>query len=372
MAPLIKTIDETIREGMQHRGLMFSYAQRLKMVEFMESLGIDVCQAGYPPAHPSEEEAVKNLNDTCRSRGYRIGIAGMGRAVQKDAESLLETGIRHFHLHFHVRESFEPDRFEAVLKETRKTADLLRKRRKRATISMAVLDIGKTGDDFLARITDFLIRDTETDLISLPDTSGIIAPDRIYQRISPLAEKAVKAGKQISVHCHNDMGMAAANTFMGIKAGGGVMEASALGIGERNGIADLYPTARILRDNGFHTDVRVDDMDTFTRYYRFVDQIYREQTGDSLLTYNTPVFGKGGRSHVAGTHAGAGFGTTEEEEYFLNVLCGKKLVKQYLEKHRIPHSTGDIPRIADRIKERSAKEFRSLDLEEIRTIARPD
>lgn len=372
MEPFVKIIDETIREGMQHRGLMFSYEQRLKMIESMETLGIDVCQAGYPPAHSSEQAAVKNLNETCRSRGYRIGIAGMGRAVSKDAECLLETGIRHFHLHFHVKESWETDQIEAVLEETRKTADLLRKRRDGATISLAVLDIGKTGDDFLSRITDFLILNTETDLISLPDTSGIITPDRIRQRIAPLARKAANAGKQISVHCHNDMGMAAANTFMGIRAGGTVMEVSVLGIGERNGIADLYPTAKMLRDSGFSTDIRVHDMDGFARYYRFVDRIYSEQTGDSLITYNTPIFGEGCRSHVAGTHAGAGFGTTEEEEYFLNVLCGKKLVKQYLEKHRIPHSKGDIPRIADRIKERSAKECKSLNLEKIRTIARPD
>ncbi|MCF8045206.1 MAG: hypothetical protein K9J83_05030, partial [Desulfarculaceae bacterium] len=110
MESFVKTIDETIREGMQHRGLVFSYEQRLEMVEFMETLGIDVCQAGYPPAHSSEREAVKNLNEACRRCGYRIGIAGMGRAVRKDAECLLETGIPHFHLHFHVKESFEPDR----------------------------------------------------------------------------------------------------------------------------------------------------------------------------------------------------------------------------------------------------------------------
>ena len=372
MEPFVKTVDETIREGMQHRGLVFSYGQRLKMIEFMETLGMDICQAGYPPAHSSEEKAVKNLYEACRSRGYRIGIAGMGRAVQKDAECLLETGIRHFHLHFHVKESFEPERIEAVLEETRKTAELLRKRRENATISMAVLDIGKTGDDFLSRITDFLIRDTETDLISLPDTSGIISPDRIRQRVAPIARKAAKAGKKISIHCHNDMGMAGANTFMGITAGGTILEASALGIGERNGIADLHTTAKMLRDNGFSIDVQVDDMDTFARYYRFVDHIYLEQTGDSLITYNCPVFGRGSRSHVAGTHAGSGFGTTETEEYVLNVLCGKKLVKRYLEQHRIPHAAEDIPHIAAEIKNRSAREGRRLDFEEIRTIARPD
>ena len=372
MEPFVKTVDETIREGMQHRGLVFSYGQRLKMMEFMETLGIEICQAGYPPAHVSEWEAVKGLNKVSRSRGYRIGVAGMGRAVQKDAECLLETGIRHFHLHFHVKESFEPDRTEAVLEETRETAGLIRDKSESAFISMAVLDIGKTGDDFLGRITDFLIRHTETDLISLPDTSGIISPDRIHERVAPIACKAKKYGKRISIHCHNDMGMAGANTFMGIKAGGTVIEASVLGIGERNGIADLYPTSKMLLDKGFSTGLRVDDMDTFTRYYRFVDAIYREQTGEPLITYNTPVFGKGARSHVAGTHAGAGFGTTAEEEYFLNVLCGKKLVKRYLEQHRIPFDQGDIPRIAPKIKDKSAKEGRRLDFEEIRTIISPD
>ncbi len=372
MEQSIKAVDETIREGMQHRGLVFSYRQRLQMVTFMEKLGMDVCQAGYPPAHSSEASAVKNLREFCRSEGFNISIAGMGRAVTGDAECLLQTGITHFHLHFHVNEAFEKDRIESVMKRAGDTAAFIRDNCGNASISMAVLDIAKTSESFLREIADFLILETETDLISLPDTSGIICPDRIIPTIKPLAEKADKAGKRISIHCHNDMGMAGANTFMGIKAGGSAVEASVLGIGERNGIADLYPTLKMLRDQGSSTGVRIDDIETFTSYYRYVDEIYREQTGESLITYNTPVFGRGSRSHVAGTHAGAGFGTSETEEYFLNVLCGKKLVQRYLEQNRIPFDAGDIPGITAAIKDRSSEAGRRLHPEEIRTIARPD
>ncbi|MCK5098879.1 MAG: hypothetical protein KAR45_12300, partial [Desulfobacteraceae bacterium] len=77
----IVVIDQTIREGMQHKGIVFSYSQRQKILEFQEKLNIDVCQAGYASAHETEVEYIKKLNIVCKKSKYNIAVAGMGRAL---------------------------------------------------------------------------------------------------------------------------------------------------------------------------------------------------------------------------------------------------------------------------------------------------
>ena len=132
----------------------------------------------------------------------------------------------------------------------------------------------------------------------------------------------------LAAHCHNDMGMASANSVMGIIGGAKVLEVSALGIGERNGIADLYTTARLLADQGYDTGLDLENIDGFKAYYAFVNDIVRQQTGINLMDYRCPVFGNAVKTHVAGTHATGGFGTAKEEEFFLSLLCGRQLVKK--------------------------------------------
>ena len=95
----IIVFDQTIREGMQYRGLMFSYAERLKIMEFQQALGVDISQAGYPPAHESEIIHIKRLCREAAGRNYNIRISGLCRALVKDVSWMVETGLREFNLH---------------------------------------------------------------------------------------------------------------------------------------------------------------------------------------------------------------------------------------------------------------------------------
>jgi len=362
-------IDETIREGMQHRGIVFSGEQRKKMAAFQETLGVDICQAGYPPAHASEADNVKMVADLASQERFTLKTAGMGRAIKKDAALLASTGIKDFHLHAHLPlDSSDHDRCR-FFSQLGQCIGEIRKTTPGAKISLAMLDIGKTSPDLLEKSADILINQLGVDILSLPDTSGMLAPNQIYDCISPAALLTRESATRISIHCHNDMGMAQANTILGVFAGATVVETSVLGIGERNGIADLFTTGKILKDQGFLINLDTDNSDTFQEYYAYVNQICRDQTGDPLLTYNTPFFGEAVNTHVAGTHGCTPFGLSEKESYFLTPLCGRHLVKKYLDKENISYPEDSLGPITEDIKDKSALLGRRLKKNEIFSIA---
>lgn len=361
----ITIIDETLREGMQYRGLMFSQKQRIKILEFQEQLNVDICQAGYPPAHDLETDAVTTLCRHAKKNDYKIRIAAMGRANLHDAAILLDTGVKDLHFHLHIKNTVTPGQLDSILADLSTTIEFVKKQAPHAALSIAMLDIGRSDDHTLEQCISVLSRH-HVDILSLPDTSGMMPPNQVFDKIRLLSAKT--GNTRISIHCHNDLGMASANSVMGILAGGQVLEASALGIGERNGIADLYTTAKALQNQGFHINLNTDDITTFKAYYDYIDAIVYDQQGHHLLTLNTPVFGDAVKTHVAGTHAGGNFGLASEELFFLNILCGKNLVKKYLDLHTIEYPADMLDILTLNIKSKSARLNRCLTLTDIKRL----
>ncbi len=366
----IKIIDQTLREGMQFKGLVFSLDQRIQILEFQEALGVDVCQAGYPSAFSGEAHVVRKVAEHARKKGFRIRTAALGRAIRFDTDILIQAGVDDLHFHFHVKPSVEPKELPPLFRDLKDLVSHVRTQRPSARISMAMLDLGRAEATLLNACVAFLSQDLEVDIISLPDTSGIMTPDQVFSAIQDLVPKA--SPSDLSVHCHNDMGMASANAFMGVLAGARVLEVSALGIGERNGMADLYTTAGQLKTRGQAMKLDIDNMDLFREYYRYVDAIVLEQTGESLFGYAFPGLGDGVKTHVAGTHAGQGFGRENEEKFHLNLLCGKGLVRQYLAREGLSR---DLPpkileQITREIKNLSFNKGRRLKKDEVAAIVR--
>lgn len=358
-------MDETLREGMQYRGLMFSPEQRLKILEFQEKLKVDICQAGYPPAHESEAHAVTTLLDHAKKNNYAIRIAAMGRATIHDARILLSTRVKDLHFHLHIKNHTQKDQLDVILHDLLNTIEFVKKQQPEAVLSIAMLDIGRSENRILEHCISFFA-DQKIDILSLPDTSGMMSPNQVFEKISLFSPKSCDT--KISIHCHNDMGMASANSVMGILAGGQVLEASALGIGERNGLADLYTTAKMLQSQGIQMNLNIDDIHTFKAYYEYVDSIVYEQKHDHLLTVNTPFFGDAVKTHVAGTHAGGEYGMASEERFFLNILCGKSLVKKYLDSHAIDCPADLLDRLTMKIKSKSAQLNRCLTSADIKAL----
>ena len=362
----IRIIDETLREGMQFHGLVFSLEQRIKILEFQEMLGVDICQAGYPSALDREAEIVRQTAAHARVNNMNIRTAALGRALRQDAETLVDTCVDDPHFHFHLKKGTGRPGVDRALEELCDLFARVKAQRPDARISLAMLDIGRTDPDLLSRCVETLDQCPHLAILSLPDTSGIMVPDQIRDRITRLAGKVKRL--RLAVHCHNDYGMASANTLTGILAGAAVMEASVLGIGERNGIADLYITAKRLRSQGIKTGMDLDNIDGFRAYYTYVNSIVTEQTGLDLMDYRCPVFGAGVKTHVAGTHAGGRFGTAREELFHLNPLCGRQLVKKYLDRNSIPYQSGMLEKITETVKSGSMDAGRRLNRDDVLRI----
>jgi len=362
-------MDQTLREGMQHRGIIFSNKEKQEIFSFQQRLGVDICQAGYPPAHVSEKQSVADLQKIAIKEKFHTQVAGMARANPKDVPVLIETGMNHFHLHAHIQPRDDKATQEQGLKRITDTVNSLRTQRPGSVISMAMLDIGNTPREFLEQYGDFLINTLAIDILSVPDTSGQMAPNTFHDAVKFMVEKSAGTNTAISVHCHNDLGMATANTVMGVVAGATVVEVSALGIGERNGIGDLFSVGKILKAQNHEMTLKIEETDLFRQYYTHVNDICARQAGEGLLSYNTPFFGDAVNTHVAGTHADTAFGMGHTEKYYLNVLCGQGLVKKYLTMEQIPFALETLPGITRAIKDESARRGRRLFAGEIREIA---
>ncbi|MCG8563549.1 MAG: hypothetical protein MI747_00535 [Desulfobacterales bacterium] len=367
-AQRIQIIDATIREGMQYRGLVFTLEQRLALMEYQNQLQVDVCQAGYPSAHPLEAEMVTRLAEHARSQGYGLRTAALGRAAMADAQILVETGVDDIHFHLHLPPDTPAGELGQILAQFEKVMAFVRRERPKAQVVVAVLDMGKTRPELLNPAVKHLCCDLGCDLVSLPDTSGIMAPHQVA-RVMGEALKQV-GDKGLSIHCHNDMGMASANSLTGVRAGARALEASALGIGERNGIADLFTTVRLLDlPPDRMPRLQIQNQDTFQAYYQTLSDMAQAQTGQPLIRYDTPVFGKAVTVHVAGTHAGMGFGISGEETFYLNLLCGRRMVATVLEQWGIPYDPNRLKEITTAVKATSLRRGSRLNREDLQALA---
>lgn len=362
----IRVIDDTLREGMQYRGLMFSCEQRLKILEFQERLGIDICRAGYPSAHKKELDIVKTLADHAKTHSYQIQVAAMGRALKTDVEKMLDTGASQFHLHSYIKADSDSNSLKTLFDTFSNLISLIKTKQPDATICAVMMDLGKTNETAILKALSFF-KDHPLDIISLADTSGIMTPSQVSSKMNLFSKKASKIN--LSIHCHNDLGMASANSFMGVAAGASIFEASVFGIGERNGIADLYTTALSLKNQGFNLNVNIDDVDGFNAYYDYVDSIVYDQQNSHLLNPNTPFFGEAVKSHVAGTHAADVYADPDHEILFLNSLCGKHLVKRFIDLHGISCAPANVAVLTNKIKEKSYDLNRCLTPDEVRNLA---
>jgi isopropylmalate/homocitrate/citramalate synthase len=365
----IIVIDQTIREGMQHRGIMLNKDERLKIIEFQNQLGVDVSQAAYPPAHESERTILKNLNKICSEKGFNIKLAGHCRSLVKDAKFLVDIGISNFHLHSGISKYLIKKLGEKqILENLVSTVNYIRENRTAPIIKVSLLDIGKTDKDILISIATFLIDELEVDIVTLPDTSGIMNPLEYYENVFAIYRLSFDKKTHIGVHCHNDLGMATANTIMGVFAGASVIEVSVLGIGERNGIGDLFIVGKVLKSQGFNIKLHVENTEVFNAYYSYINDLYLQKIGEPRINYNTPYFGDSIISHVAGTHGIGDFGINDkavEQKYFFNVFTGKNILIKFAQQFGIIIDDVSALKIVINIKNLSYKLNRHITAKEV-------
>jgi 2-isopropylmalate synthase len=296
----IYIFDTTLRDGEQAPGFSMNMEEKMAVANQLARLGVDVVEAGFPIASPGDFQAVKRVAQEVRGPV----IAGLCRAnrpdVERAAEALQYAERRRVHtfiatseIHMKYKLKMAPDDVLQAAVEAVKLA-----RDYTDDVEFSAEDATRSDMDFLCRIVEAVIRAGAT-VVNIPDTVGYSIPREFGGRIATLMSRVPNVDKAvISVHCHNDLGLAVANSLAAVKAGARQVECTINGIGERAGNASMEEIVMALRTRndlfGLITGVNTHEI------YR-TSQLVSRVTG-VYVQPNKAVVGKNAFAHEAGIH----------------------------------------------------------------------
>src|SRR5690348_3293148 len=233
--------DTTLRDGEQSPGATMTLEEKLQVAEALDEMGVDIIEAGFPIASNGDFEAVvavakhvKNSVVAGLARAIPADIARAGEAVRHAQRGRIHTFVSTSPIHLaHQMRKTEEEVLEII------TATVTQARNLIDNIEWSAMDATRTPLDYLKRCCELAIKAGAT-TINIPDTVGYAVPEEYYALIKALREGVPGGDKVIwSTHCHNDLGMAVANSLAGVRAGARQVECTINGIGERAGNASL-------------------------------------------------------------------------------------------------------------------------------------
>jgi 2-isopropylmalate synthase len=253
----VKIFDTTLRDGEQVPGCKLDTSQKLVIAERLEELGVDVIEAGFPVSSPGDFNSVEEISKIIKN----TTVCALTRAVKKDIEVAANSlkNAKHPRIHTgigtsdsHIKHKFKSSRekiieigYEAVKYAKTFVND----------VEFYAEDAGRTENEFLARVCEKMIEAGAT-VLNIPDTTGYCLPSEYGEKIKFLYENVNNIDKAIiSCHCHNDLGLATANSIAGIVNGARQIECTINGIGERAGNTSLEEVVMIMRQ---HPDLNLD------------------------------------------------------------------------------------------------------------------
>ena len=241
--------DTTLRDGEQVPGCQLNTIEKIEVAQALELLGVDVIEAGFPVSSPGDFEAVVEIAKAVREPI----VCGLTRAVEKDIEVAAEALKVAKRARIHTGIGTSPYHIQLKLKSNQEEiierAILAVKYAKRFVedVEFYAEDAGRTDNVYLARVVEAVIKAGAT-VVNIPDTTGYCMPYEYGEKIKFLIDNVPNVHKAIlSTHCHNDLGMATANTLAGVMNGARQVEVTINGIGERAGNTSLEETVMAIR-----------------------------------------------------------------------------------------------------------------------------
>lgn len=297
---IIKIFDTTLRDGEQSPGASMNVDEKLQVARQLHRLGVDIIEAGFPIASPGDFEAVNRIAREIRG----TTIAGLARAKDEDieraAEALrpAESGRIHtfiatsdIHLQYKLRMT-RKDVLEAAVRAVKKA------RQYTDDVEFSAEDATRSDWDYLCKVTEEVIK-AGAKTVNIPDTVGYTVPQEFGELIEYLINHVPNIDKAvISVHCHNDLGLAVANSLTAILKGAGQVECTVNGIGERAGNASMEEIVMALktRPKFYNADTKIVTQEIY-KTSRLVSKI----TG-MIVQPNKAIVGANAFAHEAGIH----------------------------------------------------------------------
>src|SRR3954466_12173464 len=262
MAQHIRIFDTTLRDGEQAPGFSLRVSEKLRLARQLDALGVDVIEAGFPIASPADAEAVRLIATeirrpviACLARCHRADLEKAAESIKPAAQGRIHTFIATSDLHLSAklritREECLEAAVDAVRYARHHTYD----------VEFSAEDATRSDFDFLCRIIEAVIK-VGANTINLPDTVGYSTPDETFDFFRRIRERVPNADKvTFSAHCHDDLGLAVANSLAAVNGGARQVECTINGIGERAGNAPLEEIVMALhaRSNRIPFTVRID------------------------------------------------------------------------------------------------------------------
>jgi len=297
----IHIFDTTLRDGEQSPGASLTPAEKLIVAQHLERLNVDVIEAGFPAASPGEVEAIQKISKQVKGPV----ICGLARMVKKDVEAVKKALKYAKKKRIHVFLATSQIHREHKLHKTKQELfDLTKKfvsecRKDFDEIEFSPEDACRTERKFLSDMVKTAIKAGATS-INIPDTVGYTFPQEFQELIKYLIKNNPQLGKKVvlSVHCHNDLGLAVANSLSAIIAGANQVECTVNGIGERAGNASLEEIAMAIDTRkdvlNCHTDIKLGEI---TKASKAVSHL----TG-MMIQPNKAIVGRNAFSHESGIH----------------------------------------------------------------------
>lgn len=311
MTNYVKIFDTTLRDGEQSPGATMTSAEKLEVAHNLARLGVDIIEAGFPAASPDDLEAVRRIavevgNPTQGQPEAKVPvIAGLARANKSDIDKAWEAvqGAQKPRIHtflatstIHMKHKLKMDPEEVVQRVSEMVAYA---KSLCADVEFSPEDAGRSDPEFLYVVLGEAIKAGATTL-NIPDTVGYSTPDEFYKLIDGIIRNTpgMNENVTVSVHCHDDLGLATANTLAGIRAGARQAEVTINGIGERAGNTSLEEVVMTLRTRHpiFNLETGIE-----TQQISRISKIVSNYTG-MVVQPNKAIVGANAFAHEAGIH----------------------------------------------------------------------
>ncbi|HXJ99959.1 MAG TPA: 2-isopropylmalate synthase [Gelidibacter sp.] len=295
----VQIFDTTLRDGEQVPGCKLNTNQKLIIAEQLENLGVDIIEAGFPVSSPGDFKSVEEIAKLIKN----TTVCGLTRAVENDIKVAAEAlkYAKHPRIHTgigtsasHIKYKFNSNQ-DAILQ---RTYDAVKYAKSFVEdVEFYAEDAGRTDNEFLARVCEMAIKAGAT-VLNIPDTTGYCLPSEYGAKIKYLKENVKGIEKAIlSCHCHNDLGLATANSIEGVINGARQIECTINGIGERAGNTALEEVVMILKQHPYlNLDTNIK-----TQHLYGISQLVSESMG--IYTQpNKAIVGANAFAHSSGIH----------------------------------------------------------------------
>ncbi len=296
---IVQIFDTTLRDGEQVPGCKLDADQKLVIAERLDELGVDIIEAGFPISSPGDFKSVEEISKLVKN----ATVCGLTRAVEKDIEVAAEalrfakkarihTGIGTSDSH--IKFKFNSNR-DAIIE--RAVSAVSYAKTFVEDVEFYAEDAGRTDNEFLARVCEAVIKAGAT-VLNIPDTTGYCLPEEYGGKMKYLKENVKGIHKAIlSCHCHNDLGLATANSIAGVMNGARQIECTINGIGERAGNTALEEVVMIMRQ---HPDLNL-DTNINSRLLYDTSQMVSRKMG-MMVQPNKAIVGANAFAHSSGIH----------------------------------------------------------------------